>query len=151
MSRRLLTFVSILSLLACLTFAAFLPFAWHFYTSLGLDFERPRADHTDYTYLRLRWPGDGSLLLGLETIPLHTLNHQPIPIDLAATFLASPRPLQPRPRANRLGFWLITHPTPNSRATSSFWLGIPAFLPVIVLALSPLLCLRALRKRPNRA
>jgi hypothetical protein len=121
---------------------------------LHLPWSRSRdsaLSFVDYTYIRVRWPGDGSLLVGFETVRLGDVNRKAIPLDIAATFLDPRRPLQPRTPANRLGFRLVTTPAQGSNATTSFWLGVPSYFPVICFLIASLVWFRMLGKHEARA
>ena len=150
MRRRLLSIISLLSMIGCVGFVAMLPFAYHFYTSVGLDFEKERGGGgggREYTYVRLRWPGDGSFFVGGETIRIARRDRPTERIDLAGTFFQRPRPPAPRSILNKMGFWFVVGEGGlDSGAEASFWIGVPAILPAVALAAPGWWWLRARRK-----
>ncbi|HEX8325188.1 MAG TPA: hypothetical protein VF595_14900 [Tepidisphaeraceae bacterium] len=77
------------------------------YTSLGIDSDATDGSDVVSTYYRLRWPGNGIMMIGylVERHP-----HRGMPIeafDLGGTFLEPSRATPAVSRANRVGFWFI--------------------------------------------
>ena len=102
------------------------------YTSVGIDHDQREEQQIKHSYYRLRWTGGGSIWLGggKSYRPLNS----PKPfetLDLAATFLY-PEPELPKVESiyNKAGFWYKSMTQPSRQ----FWLGVPAWLPVIILS-----------------
>ncbi len=101
------------------------------YTSFGIDADTRQDGLITHHYYRVRWPGNGSIWFGGGISQRASDPTRPYePFDLAASFL-HPNPQKPEPRTmlNRIGFWKHTSPAPNLQ----YWLGIPAWLPVLML------------------
>lgn len=122
------------------------------YTSVGLDVDTDRGETVDSRFYRLRWPGDGSVLVGwidehrsADTAPAKS-------VDLGALVLRPPRPMAPRSAWNERGFWyqdvtasdgdLPSEAAP--RADRVLLLGAPHWLFVALAALAVV----ARRRRP---
>jgi len=93
--RRAVRRASILA--ACLGLAAW-PFAFR-YTSVGLDFERGDGDVVRQTFVRLLWPGDGSVALAWIAEHRDVGSGAVEPWDLGGALL------EPAPRFAADGFW----------------------------------------------
>jgi hypothetical protein len=84
----------------------------------------------EYHYYRLNWPGNGSLLIGNGHSLRPANDQKPLAFfDLAGVFF---QPVYRQPpvatsRLNHIGFWYINLPG------QQFWLGIPAWLPVLLI------------------
>ncbi len=108
--------------------------SYSFFTSLGLDHDRVEGAQVRYTYLRARWPGDGSFRMGggglLRPLEIHAVE----PFDLGGRFFKPPRRSVPRTFWNRLGFWWLTEPSEQDEAQNTwvFWVGIPSWLPALL-------------------
>jgi hypothetical protein len=59
----------------------------------------------DSTFYRLRWPGDGSVLVGWIEEHRSAEAGPAKGVDLGALVLQPARPMAPRSTWNRLGFW----------------------------------------------
>ena len=122
--------------LASLTFAwgAMWLTGYSFFTSLGLDHDQLEGSQVRYTYLRARWPGDGSFRLGggglLRPLEIHAVE----PFDLGGRFFKPPRKSVPHSFWNRLGFWWLTAPSEQDEAQNTwvFWVGVPSWLPALL-------------------
>ncbi|MDB5326668.1 MAG: hypothetical protein JWM57_2237 [Phycisphaerales bacterium] len=112
----------------------------YWYTSLGIDSDVAQGNDVVSTYYRVRWPGQGIMMVGyvIERVPAHG---KPIePFDLGGTFLQPTRAAPPVTFANRLGFWWVnvdrTHDDANSpmapRAERAVLVGFPHWLLVVV-------------------
>jgi len=101
------------------------------YTSIGIDADTRENALIAHHYYRVRWPGNGSIWFGGGISQRASDPARPYePFDLAASFLhANPEKPTPRSTLNRLGFWKQNSPSPNLQ----YWLGIPAWLPVLIL------------------
>ena len=100
------------------------------YTSIGIDVDTMKNQQITHRYYRVRWPGNGSIWLGGGLSHRASNPDSPYePFDLAATFLAS-NPIKPQPnsRLNQIGFWYYT---PRQQG----WIGIPSFLPILLIGL----------------
>ncbi len=128
----------------CLGFLVMWPFSYGYYTSVGVDLDRREEQAAIETHARFRWPGNGAFLVGAdqywmaEELPLQAF-------DLGAAFFQAPRPLQPQSTWNQWGFWHVhwTHPPRElpvrvSHRASAGWLGVPAWLPILVTGFWPL-------------
>lgn len=144
-----------LSWLPCLAFLVMWPFSYRFYTSFGIDMDGVEEGAVVRTHHRLRWPGDGSFWLGAEAFWLSA--SEPVDaFDLGGAFFRAPRVPPPRSAWNRAGFWFIReeHPRPSVPARSSvnagaLWLGVPSWLPPLLLGLWPVLMWRRRRRLGN--
>ena len=118
-------------------------FRW--YSAAGLDFER-RADdgRISYTYVRVRWPGDGSVWLGGESTRVTSLKREPEVVDLGGRFFRRARPAVPQTVWNRLGFWVVREP---GRA----WVGVPGVLVVAGMGAGGAWMWRRLRSKAGSA
>lgn len=129
--------------LPCLAFLVMWPFSYGFYTSFGLDTDRVQEGSGRRTHHRIRWPGDGSFWLGAESFWLPA--SEPVDaFDLGGAFFRAPRRPQPRSSWNRVGFWFIREenpkpavPVPSAANAGAFWLGVPSWLPVLLLGFWP--------------
>ncbi len=101
------------------------------YTSVGIDHDQREEQQIKHSYYRLRWPGNGSISLGGGKSYRPLNSSKPFEtLDLAATFLY-PEPELPEVESiyNKAGFWYKSMIQPSRQ----FWLGVPAWLPVIIL------------------
>jgi hypothetical protein len=122
--------------------------SYRFYTSLGLDMDAVEGPSVRYTYLRARWPGDGSFRMGGGAL-LRSLASFPVePFDLGGTFFQPPRRSTPRSLWNRLGFWWIDEPSSEDGAHNIwvFWVGLPNWLPPLLMGASAAVLLRKSRR-----
>ncbi len=91
-------------------------------------------------FYRLRWPGDGSLMIGWIDEHRPAAEGRPQGFDLGGLFLLPPRTPTPHSRWNRLGFWLedvvAAHKDPPSeaapRADRVMLVGVPHWLLVLL-------------------
>jgi hypothetical protein len=134
----------ILLLLVPLGFLLMIPASYRTYTSIGLDSERVDGDAWRYTYVRLRWPGDGSFFVGRERQRIPPLSRDPQRLDPAARFF---QPARPHP-AKRGAFCLLGEPW-DAGATGALWVGMPSVAPFLLAALPAVAWLR--RARDTRA
>ena len=132
-----------------LVFLLLLLAAWpltYRYTSLGVDADTVRGSTVETRNYRLRWPGDGSVLVGgLD-------EHRPAAAgersgnDLGGDFLRPARPMTPQSTWNRLGFWWVDMEAARGDAPSDAapradrvrLVGLPHWA-LVVLALTGLL------------
>ncbi len=116
------------------------------YTSVGFEFEAITDEGVMREDMyRVRWPGDGSVMVGGGTF------HRPAdakvlePFDLGAVFFRAPQPREPQSGWNRHGFWRVRTELPGAEVPalsrqSEFWWGVPGWLPgALVLGLMWLL------------
>ena len=78
------------------------------YTSVGIDTEHAEADTVRERFWRIRWPGDGSVMLGWVDDHRMPMKHELEPFDLGGTFLQPSKGLPVGSVWNRLGFWWVT-------------------------------------------
>jgi hypothetical protein len=92
------------------------------YTSVGVDTEHADGATVRERYWRIRWPGDGSVMLGWVDDHRMPDKHPPETFDLGGTFLQPAKPLPVGSVWNRLGFWWVT----EMKGTDGVFLtGIP--------------------------
>ncbi len=121
----------LISLVVSLTILASWGIGLWRYTSFGIDHDQVDGVAMRTRYVRIRWPGDGSLWLGGGSFHSPLTAHPREPFDLGAVFLLPPRRPEPQSVWNRLGLWWInTHSTTDGVAEC--WLGIPAWSPAIL-------------------
>ena len=104
------------------------------HSSIGLDHDIAVENHVEDHYYRINWTGHGSILIGYGISK--KLRDRNVPLEKfdPAGVLLTPhkKPLPPSHSIwNDLGFWLIQAPA----ARTAFWVGIPSWLPVLLLAL----------------
>jgi hypothetical protein len=124
------------------------------YTSVGVDVEASHGAQVDQKFYRLRWPGNGSLLVGRIDEHRAASTGKVQGVDLGGDFLRPPRRIEPRSTWNRLGFWWIhadveggDRPTDAAPHADRVWLlGVPHWLLVVLAAAA---VLRG-RRRPAR-
>ena len=75
------------------------------YTSIGLDVSTTGGDSAQSRFYRVRWPGDGSVLVGWIDEPASGGAGPSAGVDLGGDILQAPRRMTPRSGWNRLGFW----------------------------------------------
>jgi hypothetical protein len=75
------------------------------YTSVGLDVDTLRGETVDSRFYRLRWPGDGSVLVGWIDEHRSAEAEPAKGLDVGALVLQRPRPMTPRSTWNDVGFW----------------------------------------------
>ncbi len=127
----------------------------HFYTSVGLDTDRRAEPANLEAHVRLRWPGNGSFLLGADQYRLPP--ERPLELlDPGAALFQAPRRPVPRSRWNDWGFWLIQEEYPPTRLpvrgpekAAASWVGVPAWLPVLVTGAWPALATWRARRRTS--
>jgi hypothetical protein len=98
------------------------PLAWR-YTSVGIDLETPHGDTVDCTFYRVRWPGDGSIMIGRIDRSRAVGKKALEPFDLGGVFL---RPGRSFPSDNvwqRLGFRWVDHDHTRDGGWSPFTPG----------------------------
>jgi len=110
------------------------------YSSLGLDHNASTAAGGLVTYYRLRWPGDGSLWLGLCSHHVPRAQLSRYSLEPGGRFLGAPLSPVPSSPWNRSGFWLVTDVEADPLGVlnwpdpvQSRWLGIPGWLPTVLL------------------
>lgn len=118
------------------------------YTSVGIDHDQHVNNEANksilHSYYRVRWPGNGSIWFGGGQSKRPIDSPKPFEaFDLAATFLY-PNPELPiiESAYNKAGFWLKSIEKPSKQ----FWLGLPAWLPFVILGFLSLLLWRRLKK-----
>lgn len=117
--------------------------SFHFYTSVGLDLDRHAEPANLEAHVRLRWPGNGSFLVGADQYWLPA--ERPLTlVDPGAALFQAPRRPPPRSVWNRLGFWLIREqhpptelPVRGPEKASAAWVGVPSGVPVLLAGLWP--------------
>jgi hypothetical protein len=123
---------------AALFFAMWIASHWT-YTSLGIDretLEPSGAVHSRYD--RVRWAGDGSLWIGGGYSRAPASPSQKVQsFDLGGVFFEPPRRPEVRSAWNRVGFWRVRFDENHRRGES--WIGVPGWLPPVLLLLIALL------------
>jgi len=94
--------------------------------------ERRTLTHT--TYLRIQWPGNGSLRVGGGSLRRPISSAPEDAFNLEAKLFKSPRRFEPRSLWNRLGFWWVDAPQEDAEHMNdwTFWVGIPSWLPLLL-------------------
>jgi hypothetical protein len=128
-----------LSLLVALGFLVMWPLSYRYYTSFGVDMERVEGEHIVQTHYRIRWPGDGSFLMGRDAFR----RPGPGPVDrfdLGGAFFLDPRRPPQRSFWNRWGFRFIRPEDARPGVTSAepLWIGVPGWVPALLAGLLPL-------------
>ena len=131
--------VSRLAVVLLLVLLALWPLTFR-YTSLGIDTESVHGQSVESRFYRLRWPGDGSLMVGWIDEHRPAAEGRPQSFDLGGLFLLPPRTMTPHSTWNRLGFWLddvvAAHKDPPSeaapRADRVMLVGVPHWLLVLL-------------------
>ena len=119
--------------------------AWpltYLYTSVGLDLESSRGQAVDQTFYRVRWPGNGSVLVGRIDEHRDASSGRVQQLDLGADVLKKARPIETHSTWNRLGFWWIhadvaggDPPTDAAPHADRVWfVGVPHWLLVLLAA-----------------
>lgn len=100
------------------------------HSAIGVDIDRYSTAGIEYHYYRMNWPGNGSILIG-KGHSLRSAGYQkPLAFfDLAGVFFQPVYRQLPVAASsmNHIGFWYINLPE------QQFWLGIPAWLPVLII------------------
>ena len=112
------------------------------YTSVGLDLESSRGQSVDQTFYRVRWPGNGSVLVGRIDEHRDASSGRVQQLDLGADVLKKARPIETHSTWNRLGFWWIhadvaggDAPTDAAPHADRVWfVGVPHWLLVLLAA-----------------
>ena len=112
------------------------------YTSVGLDLESSRGQSVDQTFYRVRWPGNGSVLVGRIDEHRDASSGRVQQLDLGADVLKKARPIETHSTWNRLGFWWIhadvaggDPPTDAAPHADRVWfVGVPHWLLVLLAA-----------------
>lgn len=84
------------------------PLAWK-YTSVGIDLETPHGDTVDCVFYRVRWPGDGSIMIGRIDRSRAAGKKVLEPFDLGGVFLSTGRTYSADTIWHRFGFRLIDY------------------------------------------
>ncbi len=126
---------------AALTLFIALLLVWpltHRYTSLGIDSEQMIGQSVYGRYYRVRWPGNGSMLVGYVDEHHHFHGKPADAFDLGGTFLQPAKAPRPRSVANWLGFWWIHFDRELGQddwavpgATRAMLVGVPHWLFVV--------------------
>lgn len=126
------TNIIITSLLSLTTLLWLSSYTHH--TAIGIDHDFEQQDTVLHKYYRINWTGYGSIWIGYGSVRKPN-NAQPLEkFDLAAAFFHSQYKtpnLSTQTSWNRLGFWYINGEEPKP----VFWIGIPSWLPVLILIL----------------
>ena len=102
------------------------------HSSVGIDHDIEKQDRILHMFYRVNWTGHGAILIGYGGV-WRDVDGKPLEkFDPAASFLRlAQKPLEKGSLWNRLGFWYVNSSTPRP----TFWIGIPSYLPVLVLGL----------------
>ncbi|CAN5437520.1 hypothetical protein BH10PLA1_BH10PLA1_04120 [soil metagenome] len=84
------------------------PIAW-MYSSLGIDLETPVGTQVVCVFYRVRWPGDGSIMIGRIDEPLRAPKHPLERFDLGGVFFRPAMELHPASLWERLGFRWVNY------------------------------------------
>lgn len=127
------------------------------YTSVGIDLESGHEQTVAQTFYRVRWPGNGSMLVGVIEEHRDTSSGRVQRFDLGAEILRHARPPEPRSVWNRLGFWWVHTDAAAGDPASDvaphadrvWFVGVPHWLLVLAAAAAALRSL-ALRRRQRK-
>lgn len=111
------------------------------HTGFGVDHDFEQENNKVlHTFSRISWTGHGAIWLGYGST-IKDKNAALEKLDLAAVFFKPvQKPLSPSASVwNRVGFWYINGQSPKS----SLWLGVPSWLPVLLIGL----CLYVYRRK----
>lgn len=104
------------------------------HTAIGIDHDFEKKDSILHKYYRINWTGHGSIWIGYGSIVRAYESSQILEkFDLAAAFFHhkyKPPEATNKTLLNRLGFCFINAKNPKP----VFWIGIPSWLPVLLLA-----------------
>ena len=129
------------------------------YTSVGLDLESPHGQQVDQTFYRVRWPGNGSVLVGRIDEHRDATTRRVQRFDRGADIQRPAKPLPAHSTWNQLGFWWFhadaaagDPPTEAAPHADRVWLaGVPHWLLVLLAAAAAVRSLlRRRRTRPSR-
>ena len=103
------------------------------HSSLGIDHDFEEQDRILHKYYRLNWTGYGSILIGYGSQWRNKDSGMAFEkFDPASSFLKPAETSAERDTLwKRLGFWFVKSDIP----APMLWLGIPSWLPVIILFL----------------
>lgn len=127
------TFFKLSLTLALLGFTVMWMLSYFYYSAIGIDDDRIRSNDILHSYYRIHWPGDGMMWLGRGSVSRPLNSQKPLEtLDLAGVLFrppsTKPKPF-PETHWNHLGFWHTTRPEPAPH----FWLGMPAWVPALLL------------------
>ncbi|PID45096.1 MAG: hypothetical protein CSB47_10090 [Proteobacteria bacterium] len=119
------------SLLIAVTFLWLSSYTHH--TAFGVDRDVEQENRVLHMTYRISWTGHGSVWLGYTSVIRNKDEITPLEkFDLASAIL-KPVKTTLAPSAslgNRLGFWFIRQTTPKP----VLWVGVPSWLPVLLVA-----------------
>lgn len=123
-------FIILLSIALFATTALWLSSYTH-HTAIGIDHDYQKTEGVLHVFYRITWNGHGSLWVGYGSTWKNPNNTEKLEkFDPASVFFQSvDKPLGKVSFWRKIGFWYIhsTKPKPV------FWIGVPAWLPVIFL------------------
>ncbi len=108
------------------------------HNSIGVDREQVIAGQVVTRHYRLRWPGNGSVQVGMMQHRYPEYSEPLVPYDLAQGLLEPPLKGNPQSLWNRAGVWQISETYWHQELqswSSEFWWGIPAWMPVLLASL----------------
>lgn len=114
------------------------------HSSIGMDHDEVQQGRILHTFYRINWTGHGSILMGYGSAWKTLDPDRPLERFDPASSLLKPAKQPPVTHSfwNELGFWYIKSPSPRP----TLWLGVPSYLPVMLLVLLLLISVRQLRK-----
>ncbi|MFB8789856.1 MAG: hypothetical protein U7123_13625 [Potamolinea sp.] len=101
---------------------------------LGIDTDRAEGSNVISKYYRIRWPGNGSFLIGGGGFRNFNPGKPLEPFDLGGVFFKAPQKVQPKSYWNSMGFWLIRESELNQW---QFWIGVPSWFPILLTGALP--------------
>ena len=114
------------------------------HTGFGIDHDFEQENKVLHTFSRISWTGHGSIWLGYGST-LQDKSEKVVleKFDIAAVFFKTvKKPLSSAVSFwNRLGFWYVNGQSPRS----SLWIGVPSWLPVLLVSLLLYGCWRKAR------
>ncbi len=114
--------------------------SYSYYNSWGLDADTWGEHGIVSAHYRIRWPGEGSFWVGWASREYPARDRTPAWPDLGGVFFGPPEIPGTRSPWNRYGFWWIDYTWEHLRSPvlfrrREFWLGVPAWLPALGIAL----------------
>ena len=110
------------------------------HSSIGVDHDFEMQDRVLHKYYRVNWTGYGSILVGYGSQWRGKDANRPLEkFDLASSLLKPAEiPAERSSFWNKVGFWFVS----SDSSAPMLWLGIPGWLPVLLLSILLLIYFR---------
>ena len=144
MDRNILKLTNVLTAALLLLTALCLSSYTH-HSSIGIDHDVQTDSGVLNYYYRVNWTGYGSVFVGYGSRLTHPDKSHPLEQFDPAGALFKPPQTKPEAKTiwNRMGFWYVN----SLKPVPVFWVGVPGWLPVLVLLILSLSVLRRYRHR----